>query len=133
MMKIAFVTDDGISVSRHFGRAGKYLVVEVNEGREINRELREKMGHQHFAHQEDGYSHGSGEHGFDPASQSRHANMLSAIEDCDVVVCGGMGRGAYHSITDSGKQVFMVEDLDINGNLANYFSGTLKNAEDLVH
>ena len=41
-MKIAFVTDDGETISQHFGRASKYLVVEVDGGKELLRELRDK-------------------------------------------------------------------------------------------
>lgn len=59
--------------------------------------------------------------------------MLSAIEDCDVVICGGMGQGAYQSISASGKKVFMVEHLDINENLKKYLSGVLSSSDDLVH
>lgn len=132
-MKIAFVTDDGLEVSRHFGRAGKYLVIEVENGVETSRELRDKMGHQHFAQEESGHEHHDGPHGFDPASQSRHASMLSAIEDCDVVICGGMGQGAYQSIAASGKEVIMVDNLDINENLNKYLSGDLSSLDDLVH
>ncbi len=132
-MKIAFVTDDGLQVSRHFGRAGKYLVVEVENGKEISRELRDKMGHQHFVHEESGHQHQEGPHGFDPASQTRHVSMLAAIQDCDVVICGGMGQGAYHSIAESGKKIFMVDDLDINSNLEKFISGELDSSDSLVH
>lgn len=132
-MKIAFVTDDGLQVSRHFGRAGKYLVVEVNDGQETGRELRDKMGHQHFVQEESGNEHHGGPHGFDPASQSRHTSMLAAIDDCDVVICGGMGQGAYQSIAASGKKIFMVENLDINENLDKFLSDDLSSSDDLVH
>lgn len=132
-MKIAFATDDGHLVSRHFGRAGKYLVVEIEDGSEIGRELRGKMGHQHFVHDDKDHEHHAGQHGFGPASQSRHTQMLSAIQDCDVVICGGMGQGMYQSLMNSGKQVVMVENLEINGNLKSYLSGDLKSSESLIH
>jgi len=59
--------------------------------------------------------------------------MLSAIEDCDVVICGGMGQGAYQSIVNIGKQVYMVEELDINKNLEKFISGELSSSDSLVH
>ncbi len=132
-MKIAFVTDDGKTISSHFGRAGSYLVVEIESGKEVNRELREKLGHQHFSHGEDHHDQHAGPHGFDPASQSRHASMLEAINDCEVVVCGGMGQGAYASITAAGKKIIMVNDMDINQALDAFKKGELKSSEDLVH
>jgi predicted Fe-Mo cluster-binding NifX family protein len=132
-MKIAFVTDEGLEISRHFGRAGSYLVVEIENGTILGRELREKMSHQHFSGQESGHEHHGNQHGFDRASQSKHASMLSAIEDCEVVICGGMGQGAHQSIVNSGKQVFMVEELDINMNLQKFISGELSSVDNLVH
>ena len=53
-MKIAIVTDDGKTISRHFGRATHYLVVTAEDGKIIERELREKLGHQHFSSEEHG-------------------------------------------------------------------------------
>jgi len=91
------------------------------------------MGHQHFAQEEGSHEHHGGPHGFDPVSQSKHASMLSSIKDCDVVICGGMGQGAYQSITASGIKVFMVENLDINENLEKYLTGDLNSLDELVH
>ena len=47
-MKIAFITDDGKTISRHFGRAGQYLVVELAEGQILKREMRDKIGHNQY-------------------------------------------------------------------------------------
>jgi len=59
--------------------------------------------------------------------------MMDAIMDCDVVVCGGMGRGAYTSITSMGKNVFMTNNLNIDNALKGYIAGELTNMSDLVH
>jgi predicted Fe-Mo cluster-binding NifX family protein len=132
-MKIAFVTDDGNTISSHFGRAGKYLVVQIENGKEIDRELIDKLGHQHFSQGEMHHDHNSGQHGFDPASQSRHAGMLEAIMDVDTVICGGMGQGAYASIVAAGKKIIMVNDLTINEALEAFLKDELKSSENLVH
>ena len=41
-MKIAIVTDDGQSISAHFGRARAYAVLTVRDGVVVERELRPK-------------------------------------------------------------------------------------------
>jgi len=41
-MKIAFITDDGKTISRHFGRAAHYLVVELAENQILKREISER-------------------------------------------------------------------------------------------
>ena len=48
-MKIAAVSEDGITISQHFGRAPFYIVVTVENKAIISREKRDKMGHAHFA------------------------------------------------------------------------------------
>jgi len=59
--------------------------------------------------------------------------MMAAIEGCDVVVCGGMGRGAFNSIVSLGKEVFMTNTSDINDALKGYLAEELVNMSDLVH
>jgi len=130
-MKIAFVTDDGISITQHFGRAGKYLVVEVSDEKEVSRELRDKLGHTHFhkGGESDQHAHSHD----DPQNHQKHVQMIDAISDCDFVVCGGMGRGAYTSITSLGKKVFMTNNLKIDSALEGFLKGELVNMDDLVH
>ncbi len=50
-MKIAVITENGKTISQHFGRAPYYLVFTIEDGKITNREMREKMGHQHFANE----------------------------------------------------------------------------------
>ena len=130
-MKIAFVTDDGKTITQHFGRAGKYLVVDVEDKKEVSRELRDKFGHTHFAKPGHDHSlppdHGSAE------NHQKHIQMMDAIMDCDVIICGGMGRGAFMSITSLDKDVFMTSTLDIGVALTGYLNGELINMADLVH
>ncbi len=133
-MKIAVVTDDGKMISRHFGRAQNYLVVEVEAGKEIARSLRDKMGHHEFSGAEEKATGQQGVgHGFGPASQKRHEQMLQAINDCQVVIAGGMGRGAYQSMVDAGKEVYVVSTQDVDQALEAYLGGTLENMMNLIH
>jgi predicted Fe-Mo cluster-binding NifX family protein len=136
-MKIAFVTDDGQAISAHFGRAAYFLVVEVEDGKEVKREMREKLGHTHF-HAEHDHDHHHEEnagqpHGMDPASQSRHGSMLTAIDDCSVVVCGGMGQGAVYSIQSSGKDLRLTDVRSINEALALFLDDNLPSQMRLSH
>jgi len=132
-MKIAFVTDDGVTITQHFGRAGKYLVVEVEEGKEVSRDLRDRQGQKqnHQAGVENDHIVTRDHEG--PAAHSKHVQMMAAIEDCDVVVCGGMGRGAFNSIVSLGKEVFMTNTGNINDALKGYLAGELVDMSDLVH
>ena len=108
-MKIAAITDDGKTISLHFGQAQQYLVATVENGQIVSREMRDKMGHNHFSNQphEDGKP--GQPHGFDPASQTRHAQMSEAIADCEALLCRGMGTGAYESMKARGIRPIVTD------------------------
>jgi predicted Fe-Mo cluster-binding NifX family protein len=95
--KIAAITDDGNTISQHFGRAQYYLVATVEDGQITGRELRPKLGHAHFVNQHAEEQPGQ-PHGRDTASHNKHLQMAEAIADCEALLCRGMGMGAYESM-----------------------------------
>lgn len=132
-MKIAAITEDGTTISQHFGRAPHYLVVTVEDGKVIARELRDKLGHNHFAaepHPEDkpGQPHGMG-----PEAQDRHVRMALAIEDCEALLCGGMGYGAYQSMQARGIKPIVTEIVSIDEAIAAYVEGRIVDQVDKLH
>jgi predicted Fe-Mo cluster-binding NifX family protein len=96
-MKIAAITEDGKTISQHFGRAPYYLVATVENGKIVNRELRNKLGHAHFADLPHEASQPDQPHGMDAASHNKHLQMAEAIGDCQALLCRGMGMGAVSS------------------------------------
>lgn len=133
-MKIAAVSDDGVTISQHFGRAPFYVVVTVEEGRVTGREVREKMGHAHFAGE---HHHGHGPdprgHGFDPAAQSRHARMIAAITDCEILLARGMGAGAYESLRQAGIRPVLTDIARIDDAVQAYLEGRLEDHPERLH
>jgi predicted Fe-Mo cluster-binding NifX family protein len=133
-MKIAAITEDGITISQHFGRAPYYLVATVEDGKIVGQEKRNKVGHQHFAggdHSEAG--HCGEKHGYDAASQSRHAMMAQSISDCQVLLAGGMGWGAYDSLKNSGIGVVITDVENIDEAIKLYSQGKLENLMARLH
>lgn len=131
-MKIAIITDDGATLSQHFGRARHYLVCTVEDGRVVHRELRDKAGHHTFAAQPGSDHHGSDLHGFDPASRSRHAQMLAAITDCQVVLAGGMGMGMQGNFEEVGIRPVLTDIEDIEEAVRAFIEGRLVVRPDLA-
>lgn len=132
-MKIAAVTDDGQTISRHFGRATHYLVVTVEDGRIAGQELREKAGHHTFGAHE-GHGHAPGEpHGFDAASRGRHAQMLHTIRDCQAVLAGGMGLGMQRNLEAVGIRPLLTDLTDITKAVRAFAEGRLAERPDLAH
>jgi predicted Fe-Mo cluster-binding NifX family protein len=132
-MKIAAITDDGKTISQHFGRAPYYLVVTVENGQIVSREMRDKLGHAHFAndpHEEDKPGQ---PHGFGPAAQNRHVQMAQAIADCQALLCGGMGRGAYESMRTRGIKPVVTDITLIDEAVQAYAAGRIVDQTDRLH
>ena len=131
-MKIAVITDDGKTISRHFGRARYYLVAEIENGAVINHEMRDKLGHFHFT--KEGHAHDEGQgHGLDAASHDKHNRMADAISDCETLICGGMGMGAYRSMQQFDIKPIVTDIPDVDTALQAYLAGLLEDRTDMLH
>lgn len=133
--KIAVVSDDGQSVSAHFGRARFYVVVTGDSGRPVARETRSKAGHHSFDRESVPEAPaGAGQpHGFDPASREKHAKMAEAISDCQAVIAGGMGMGAFQSLEQSGLTVIITDIPLVDDAVQAYLDGTIRNLRERLH
>lgn len=136
-MKIAAVTDDGQTISAHFGRAHRYLVVTVENGQVTAREQRDKAGHHHF-HEEHDHKHEHNHeqpagHGFDAGAQDRHARMIATITDCEVVLARGMGAGIYAGLQQAGIRPILTTVADIEQAVAAYLAGRLEDHPERLH
>ena len=135
-MKIAFVSDDGTTISQHFGRAAYYVVLTIENGKVIQKEKRSKLGHTQFSGQhEEHHEHGpaGAGHGFEPGAMERHASMAQAILDCEALIVGGMGAGAYEGIKQAGIEPIVTDMESIDEAAAAYIAGTLKNHIEYLH
>ncbi len=127
-MKIAVVTEDGVTISRHFGRAPYYAVVTTEDGRIIATEQREKFAHHHGPGE---HSHEGGHRG--PEAENTHGRMLSPIEDCQVLIARGMGNGAFYSLQQAGIQPIITDVADIQEAVQHYLKGDLVNHVERLH
>jgi predicted Fe-Mo cluster-binding NifX family protein len=132
-MKIAAVSDDGITISQHFGRAPFYEVLTVENNAIVSRERREKMGHAQFQGETHAEVENARGHGFGAESQSRHASMAAAISDCQVLLARGMGAGAYESMKSAGIKPVVTEIANINEAVQAYIDGTLVDHTEKLH
>ncbi len=132
-MKIAVITDDGKTISQHFGRAPYYLVLTIEAGEVVNREMRAKLGHNQFKVQPHKEEHNGVDHGMDPASHDKHVSMAETIADCKAVLCGGMGMGAYESMRRLDIQPVVTELLDIDAAVQAFIAGKLIDHTELLH
>jgi len=139
-LKIAFVSDNGRTISQHFGRAPYYVVVTVEDGHPIAWETRPRVvphtqGHGHHGdsgHHDHHHNRAAG-HGMGRHAAERHAAMLEQVGDCQVLIAGGMGMGAYRSMRDAGLQVIVTDRRSIEDAVRAYLEGTLPHRAERVH
>jgi predicted Fe-Mo cluster-binding NifX family protein len=132
-VKIAIATDNGRTVSMHFGRAAAYAVLTVEGGSVVARELRPKFaphGTSAAMHADEGpgQAHGTG-----PAARSRHDQMAAAITDCEAVICGGMGYGAYERMTSNGIRPIVTDIRDVDEAALACAAGTIVDHLERLH
>jgi len=132
-MKIAAITDDGNTISQHFGRASYYLVVTVEDGKIAERELREKLGHSQFANEPHPAEQPGQPHGMDPVSHNKHLRMAETITDCEALLCRGMGMGAYESMKARGIRPVVTDIASIDEAVLAYASGQIVDYVDRLH
>jgi predicted Fe-Mo cluster-binding NifX family protein len=99
-MKIAVPTQDGSSISDHFGRSKSFLVFEVEEGKIADCSLR---ANQFTAHAQ-GECHDDHGHG----QPHGHDEIVEALKDCEAVLCYGMGRRAAAALEEGGIRAFVL-------------------------
>ncbi len=93
------------------------------------------MGHAHFAgsHGEQHETQAGERHGFGAEAEDRHAKMAAAIRDCQYLVVGGMGAGAYESMKQAGVRPLVTDMTAIDDALKAQLAGTLKDHTEYLH
>lgn len=132
-MKIAVITEDGKTISQHFGRAPYYLVATVKDGKIIERELRDKLGHAHFVNQPHKAEEPGQYHGMGADSHNKHLRMSETIADCEALLCGGMGMGAYQSMVTRGIKPVVTDIWDIDQAVIAYAEGKIVDQVNRLH
>jgi predicted Fe-Mo cluster-binding NifX family protein len=119
-MKIAFATDDGTTISQNFLQARYYQVVTIENGEEVERDLRVKP-QQNI---EDVQQHIplTGQDASDLGEE-----MLSIIDDCTVVVLGGMTRPMHEKIMRYNVRPVLTNKSTVNEALQEFIQGSLDN------
>jgi predicted Fe-Mo cluster-binding NifX family protein len=132
-MKIAVISEDGATISQHFGRAPLYVVATVEDGKVVGKENRDKAGHHTFGGGQHPETAPGERHGYDEGAQSRHAQMAQSIDDCQVLIAGGMGWGAFDSMKSRGIETIITDVSDIDEAIKLYLQGNLPNLMEKLH
>ena len=132
-MKIAAVSDDGLNISQHLGERLTTWCSLWKKERFWIREKRPKTGHHDFAARSMHHIAAGGRHGCDAGSEPRHASMAETITDCQVLLAGGMGWGAYESMKSHNIETIVTDVENIDKAVELYTKGKLPNLMDRLH
>jgi predicted Fe-Mo cluster-binding NifX family protein len=133
IVKIAVVSEEGTTISQHFGRAPYFVVLTIEEGKIVNKETRQKTGHHTFAAHEHPELGRDERHGYDVGAEVRHASIAESISDCQVLLAGGMGWGAYESMQSYNIAPIITDVKDIGKAVQLYLAGKLPNLMEKLH
>jgi predicted Fe-Mo cluster-binding NifX family protein len=133
-MKIAVVSDNETTISQHFGRAPYYVILSIENGKIVNKEKYERgaAGTCACGHSE-GQEHHHASHGNDGESEAKHNRMVDPIADCQVLIAGGMGYGAYQALKSRNLDVYITAQSAIEKAVELYLAGKLDNLMERLH
>jgi predicted Fe-Mo cluster-binding NifX family protein len=119
-MKIAIASDDGRTITDHFGRSRGFVICNIENGRVIGREYRANVftGHSN-CHNE---TKGAADH---------HGSIFAALSDCVAVISHGMGRCAYDDMTRHGIDVYLTAETEVEPAVGLFLTGNLKHRPEL--
>jgi predicted Fe-Mo cluster-binding NifX family protein len=126
---IAIVTDDGTTISPHFGRSMFYEIITLEDGRVTERRRVAKDGHHTWA----GHTHGEHEEHHGPGHDAKHAAMTAPLAGVSVLVARGMGMGAHIHLTAAGIRPILTDVLNIDDAVQGYHTNTLTDNPRRLH
>lgn len=135
-MKIAIVSDDNQTVSQHFGRAENYIVISLEHEKMIDREAVAKPGRCRTAARGRGRHHHAADprgSGFGHQAKGAHLDMFENIMDCDILITGGMGRGAYLDLQELSIKPIVTDIVDIETAIQAVLDNTIINHVEKLH
>lgn len=121
-MKIAVATDNGKSISPHFGKSKGLLIYEAKDGRlevQASRPFDSLPGGNAGCRGGEVSRPEEGSHG--------HAGLIAQLQGCQAVICRGMGRKAIQELDNLGIQhCIIADDLNPEEAVRAFLAGDLK-------
>lgn len=104
MTKLAVPSDDGLTIANHFGKCAQFIVFSIQNEHVTGTEIRPNVSMcNHGEHA--GPTHSGHEH------MGGHADFVTLLHDCTVVLCRGMGMGAEQALAQNGILPVAVGEL----------------------
>jgi predicted Fe-Mo cluster-binding NifX family protein len=145
-MKIAAVSNNGKTISAHFGKARYFVVITAEDGKILSRELIDRTETSEELSLPFPAMPGAGRplkviNLQEPAAEHKHGHAAGAlkrhdieqIKDCDLVLSRGMGGGMLLRLQQANLRTILTDVMDIEEAIGLFFEGKLRNHPELVH
>ncbi|MBE0648218.1 MAG: iron-molybdenum cofactor biosynthesis protein [Bacteroidales bacterium] len=109
-MKIAVPSNDRVTLCPHFGRTEGFLIFQTSNQQVLTTEYRPNTFTHHVMGQE--HHHGHEEHSHEHHGNHSHNRILNALEDCEVVIAGGMGYRLQEDLIQAGKEIYITSQTE---------------------
>ena len=130
-MRIAVATDDNINVCGHVGKCRGFLILDVENGKVTNKEVRQNVFTNHF-----NGNNGSGDHhhgrGSGHGTNDGHKRLAEGLKDCEYLISHGMGRKLVEDFQSHGIKTLVTVELDAERAAINLANGKLRTDNDLI-
>jgi predicted Fe-Mo cluster-binding NifX family protein len=130
------VTDDGVTVSQHFGRACYYAVLTMAEQGVVGREMIDR-GDTLLAVDEHEPRQGLAGtidcHGTGTAAAARHQRMVQPIQGCKALLARGMSWSARECLSSAGIRPILTDIASLDEAVQAYRDGTILDHVELLH
>ena len=118
-MKIAFASDDQITIASHFGRTRGFMIYSLEGQKVLDREYRPNTFTGHAVGMAETHQ-----------GTDKHRSILDALSDCRVVIARGMGQRIYTDLRNAGITAMITEQQTIETALTYYLEGQLMDHPD---
>ncbi len=112
VIKIAIPSDDGQSMSGHFGRSLGFLVyhIDTEDKKVLNKEFRKRSIIENDEGPHHGHHHEENETSVEEAR--RHLDILNTIKDVDIIITAGIGPRMMSAFKSLNKEVIIGYDVN---------------------
>jgi predicted Fe-Mo cluster-binding NifX family protein len=120
-MKVAIASDDGVTISNHFGRTRGFVIYDISENGEITSKAYHENNHTHHMQHEQAH------HAHEHAHGHGHGPVMRLLGDTQVVISRGMGRRILEDLTQAEIQPFIVDVREVEEAIEKYLADGLDN------
>ena len=130
-MRIAVASDDGINVTGHVGKCQGFLIIDVENGEILKKEIRKNSFTDHAIGNKEENNHGNG-HGGGHGNNDGHKRLAEGLKDCKYLISHGMGWKLVEDIKSFGIEPLVTSET--NAELASILleQGKLKMSDHLI-